>query len=439
MPTLRLKGVRVTSLEEFRQNFDFTNAKDYLRQGRLSRWVRDLGENDLADELDELKDGEYSDQTLLDNFVGIFELKGEKARLPGKEASVGEEESLSAEVTHDSGLPPVFGACVEKTEECAHADSEVCFRDSSDDRSVTMRNVEGNSPAALHQYMDNKAVLEIIRKIMLGDLPEGLHEKYRYQIEITPDSLFKENLGFREPQFCQLATDLNEMFMCNYRNLFHYSVDGLYYDNPCYPYSGERKYTISGVGDLLDRLKELSFHLKSYTDDAAQLALNAAAFLTSGVEHAEECAYADSVICFRDSRTAAVNQSVTMRNVEGNSPAALHQYMDNKAALKIIREIILGDLPGGLHEKYRYEITAASDFVGDLGFRKPQFLQLAKNLNEKFCTDRFDSEGGLRITYSSFATVIADIGVLLDHLKNESLHLKAYTDDEAKQLLEEGF
>ena len=54
MTTLRMKGVRCASLEDFRNNFDFSNARDYLRQGRLSQWVRELGESDLADELDEL-------------------------------------------------------------------------------------------------------------------------------------------------------------------------------------------------------------------------------------------------------------------------------------------------------------------------------------------------------------------------------------------------
>ena len=74
MTTLRMNGVRCASLEDFRKNFDFTNAKDYLRQGRLSCWVRDLGENELADELDELKVADYSDKTLLDNLIGIFTL-----------------------------------------------------------------------------------------------------------------------------------------------------------------------------------------------------------------------------------------------------------------------------------------------------------------------------------------------------------------------------
>jgi hypothetical protein len=79
MTTLRLKGVRTTSLEEFRENFDFTNAKDYLRQGRLSVWFREIGENAIADELDELKNTDYSDKTLMDNFIGIFSLPIEPA------------------------------------------------------------------------------------------------------------------------------------------------------------------------------------------------------------------------------------------------------------------------------------------------------------------------------------------------------------------------
>ncbi|MBQ9502301.1 MAG: hypothetical protein IJU70_09120 [Lentisphaeria bacterium] len=427
MPFLRMKGVRCASLEEFRNKFDFTNAKDYLRQGRLSRWVRDLGENDLADELDELKDGEYSDQTLLDNFVGIFGLNGEKARLPEKEAPVMEEKALPAVPASASELPAVLTSGVENSEECAHADSEICFRDShmsAANQSVTMRNVKGNSPAALHQYMDNKAVLEIIRKIILGDLPGGLHETFGYQIEIKPDSRFMEDLGFREPQFRQLEKYLNEMFRHDY-------VD------ECLAWG--LLYQIPRVGDLLDRLCESSFHLRSYTDDAARQLLDAVAFPASGVEHAEECAYADSEICFRDSRAAAANQSVTMRNVEGSSPAAIHQYMDNKVALKIIREIILGDLPEGLHKKYRFEITADSLFGEVLGFRELQFSRLAEVLNEKFCTRRFDGYGGLRINYSSFAKVIGDVGVLLDYLKEESLHLKSYSDDEAKQLLVDGF
>jgi len=74
MSTLRMKGQRITSLEEFRKNFDFANARDYLYQGRLSAWFQEIGEPDIAKELDELKKTDYSDKTLMDNFIGIFSL-----------------------------------------------------------------------------------------------------------------------------------------------------------------------------------------------------------------------------------------------------------------------------------------------------------------------------------------------------------------------------
>ena len=102
MPVLRMKGVKVASLDEFREHFDFDNAKDYLRQGRLSRWVRDLGENELADELDELNVADYGDKTLLDNFVGIFGLAPESVRLAEKAAPAPEED------TPEEDAPPGF-------------------------------------------------------------------------------------------------------------------------------------------------------------------------------------------------------------------------------------------------------------------------------------------------------------------------------------------
>ena len=51
-----MKGVKIKNLDQLRENFDFTNAKDYLLQGTLSAWMREQGETELADELNELKD-----------------------------------------------------------------------------------------------------------------------------------------------------------------------------------------------------------------------------------------------------------------------------------------------------------------------------------------------------------------------------------------------
>ena len=51
MAVLRMKGVKINNLEELREHFDFTNAKDYLWQGTLSAWMREQGENELAEEI----------------------------------------------------------------------------------------------------------------------------------------------------------------------------------------------------------------------------------------------------------------------------------------------------------------------------------------------------------------------------------------------------
>ena len=75
MAVLRMKGVKIKNLEQLREHFYFTSAKDYLLQGTLAAWMREQGENELAEELDDLKNTNYSDQTLMDNFCGIFELQ----------------------------------------------------------------------------------------------------------------------------------------------------------------------------------------------------------------------------------------------------------------------------------------------------------------------------------------------------------------------------
>ena len=72
MAIIRMKGVKIKNLDQLQENFDFTNAKDYLLQGTLSAWMREQGETELAEELEELKELNYSDQTLMDNFSGIF-------------------------------------------------------------------------------------------------------------------------------------------------------------------------------------------------------------------------------------------------------------------------------------------------------------------------------------------------------------------------------
>ena len=48
MAIIRMKGVKIKNLDQLREHFDFTNAKDYLLQGTLSAWMREQGETELS-------------------------------------------------------------------------------------------------------------------------------------------------------------------------------------------------------------------------------------------------------------------------------------------------------------------------------------------------------------------------------------------------------
>ena len=109
MTVLRMKGVRVTSLAEFRKNFDFTNAKDYLREGRLSRWVRELGETELADALAKLNVADCGDEALRDSFIGIFGLDPEVVRPPETAAPIPEEDPAPEEAVSAPGAEAPCG------------------------------------------------------------------------------------------------------------------------------------------------------------------------------------------------------------------------------------------------------------------------------------------------------------------------------------------
>lgn len=270
MTVLRLKGKKVSSLEEFRQNFDFTNAKDYLRQGRLSRWVRDLGQAELADELDELKDADYSDQTLLDNLVGIFKLEISIVTLPTQDESDPGKEYLpvsvaSAESVHE--MPPVLDSTTEQEPYTGSdgpvffSDSMICFK-----KSLAMINVEGNTPSAIQRYLGNMTVLKIICGIVPETLPSGLHEKYGYQHELEESSRFVADLGFDEAQLSELAQRLNDKFNVD---ALKFNVDE---DNKILRYG--HLFPFQTIGDLLGILKMQGLRLKSYTDDEASRLLD---------------------------------------------------------------------------------------------------------------------------------------------------------------------
>ena len=78
MAVIRMKGVKIKNLDQLRENFDFTNAKDYLLQGTLSAWMREHGETDIADKLSLLTSLECSDQELAEKFCDIMNISPEQ-------------------------------------------------------------------------------------------------------------------------------------------------------------------------------------------------------------------------------------------------------------------------------------------------------------------------------------------------------------------------
>ena len=64
MAIIRMKGIKIKNIDQLREHFDFTNAKDYFLQGTLAVWMREQGETELADELDDLNTDDFSNQGL---------------------------------------------------------------------------------------------------------------------------------------------------------------------------------------------------------------------------------------------------------------------------------------------------------------------------------------------------------------------------------------
>jgi hypothetical protein len=51
---LEMNGTKVHTLEELKKNFNVENVVEYAREGRLAKWLRDRGHNDVADALERL-------------------------------------------------------------------------------------------------------------------------------------------------------------------------------------------------------------------------------------------------------------------------------------------------------------------------------------------------------------------------------------------------
>ena len=90
---ITMKGIKIKNLDQLRENFDFTNAKDYLLQGTLAAWMREQSENELADELDNLNADEFSNQDLKDFFCSKLNIQPEQCLIPEDDKELLETES----------------------------------------------------------------------------------------------------------------------------------------------------------------------------------------------------------------------------------------------------------------------------------------------------------------------------------------------------------
>ncbi|MBR1966817.1 MAG: hypothetical protein IKA22_09445 [Lentisphaeria bacterium] len=206
MAIIKMKGVKIKNLDQLRENFDFTNAKDYLLQGTLSAWMREQGETELADELNELKDQNYSDQTMADNFAGIFGLEQPTYVAEATAEIVVAENPVSIQVPTDEisigrGSFPL-GSCFGKTG-VVYLDEEKMARYGLDGGDGKIND--------LRRFAKNRLVLYLIFKVANSVLHEDFVKDNDYQLTLDLETSFCD-VGWGAEQFKQLKELLTSYF-----------------------------------------------------------------------------------------------------------------------------------------------------------------------------------------------------------------------------------
>jgi hypothetical protein len=229
MAIIRMKVVKIKNLDQLRENFDFTNAKDYLLQGTLSAWMREQGETELADELNELKDQNYSDQTMADNFVGIFGLEQTISVAETTAEIVGAENPVSIQAQTDEisigrGSFPL-GSCFGKTG-VVYLDEEKMARYGLDGGDGKIND--------LRRFAKNRLVLYLIFKVANTVLHEDFVKYNDYQSTLDLETSFCD-VGWGAKQFRQLKELLT--------SYFSFSYDCSWYDTSLCVYLNEEGWT----------------------------------------------------------------------------------------------------------------------------------------------------------------------------------------------------
>ena len=206
MAVIRMKGIKIKNLEQLREHFDFINAKDYLLQGTLAVWMREQGETELAAELDDLKMMNYSDQTLMDNFSGIFEIEQKKLIPETTEIIVAENSACTAATNEiiigNGSFAPI--ACFGKK-------TSVIV-----DEDLVSYGVNRDSPSGVHRFMKNKLALLIVQKISSSVLPADIVENHNCQWKLEKDREL-HNYGWQKKDYEKLGTLITVWFAREYK------------------------------------------------------------------------------------------------------------------------------------------------------------------------------------------------------------------------------
>ena len=206
MAIIRMKGVKIKNLDQLRENFDFTNAKDYLLQGTLSAWMREQGETELANELNELKDQNYSDQTMADNFAGIFGLE--------QTISVAETTAEIVAVENSVNLPV-------KTDEISVGNLSFapasCFGETGivylDEEKLARYGLEESDGKIddIRRFAKNRLALYIVFKIANTVMHQDFIKQNKCQWTLELDTRFCD-VGWERKHFGLLEERLNDLF-----------------------------------------------------------------------------------------------------------------------------------------------------------------------------------------------------------------------------------
>ena len=99
---LALNGKRINTLDDLRANFNGKQVLDFYRAGRLQKWLEELGENELLEDVQGFQNEKYDDETLLSMLMAVFDLD---ENVVAEQISLQKQEKLLAEMRPAAEAP----------------------------------------------------------------------------------------------------------------------------------------------------------------------------------------------------------------------------------------------------------------------------------------------------------------------------------------------